>query len=75
MDSSIEETSNQDINIRNMLAFYREELLGLTQGDIIIGSIPHGTRRHLIESGILRKFGTKYEVTDTGLKLLLTQRD
>jgi hypothetical protein len=75
MDSSVEETFNQDINVRNMLAFYREELLGLTQGDIIIDSIPHGTRKRLIESGVLRKFGSKYEVTDTGLKLLLTQRD
>ena len=75
MDSSVEETYDQDINVRNMLAFYREELLGLSHGEFIINSIPQGTRRHLIESGVIRKFGSKYEVTDTGLKLLLAQRD
>ena len=60
------------LNKSNMLDFYRKELLGLLDGKKIIDSISKGTRKRLIEYGVLRKFGSKFELTDQGLKLLLS---
>ena len=66
-----EETSITDINRQNMLLFYRKELLDLIRGKMIVDSVPLGTRRRLVEYGVLRKFGTNYEVTSRGLNYLL----
>jgi hypothetical protein len=72
MTSSIaEETSITDVNRQNMLDFYRKELLDLIRGKMIVDSVPLGTRRRLVEYGVLRKFGTTYEVTSRGLNYLL----
>ncbi len=67
-----EETSITDINRQNMLLFYRKELLDLIKGKIIVDSVPLGTRRRLVEYGVMRKFGTNYEVTSRGLNYLLS---
>ena len=50
-----------DKSILNMLDFYREPIMALKDNGRSCGSIPTGTRRRLIESGVLRKFGSKYE--------------
>lgn len=57
-------------SIRNMLDYFRTDLLGLTRGGIIVDAIPLGTRRRFVEHGILRKFGSKFELTDRGRRLL-----
>ena len=67
-----EEASLTDINRLNMLDFYRKELLDLIKGKMIVDSVPLGTRRRLVEYGVLRKFGTNYEVTSRGLNYLLS---
>jgi hypothetical protein len=67
-----EEASIIDVNRLNMLDFYRKELLDLIKGKLIVDSVPLGTRRRLIEYGVLRKFGTNYEVTFRGLNYLLS---
>ncbi len=67
-----EEASLIDENRLNMLDFYRKELLDLIKGKIIVDSVPLGTRRRLVEYGVLRKFGTNYEVTSRGLNYLLS---
>ena len=53
-----------------MLEFFRSDLLGLMKGRIIVDTIPSGTRKRLVEHGVLRKFGSKFELTDRGLRLL-----
>lgn len=58
-------------SIINMLDFYRTELLGLLKGKNIVNLIPLGTRMRFIETGILRRFGTKFELTDRGKMMLL----
>ena len=73
MNPSADELLNHDISIRNMISFYSDELLGLKKGQIIIDTVPQGIRKRLIEGGVLRKFGSKYEITESGLKNLLTQ--
>ena len=67
-----EEASLIDENRLNMLDFYRKELLDLIKGKIIVDSVPLGTRRRLVEYGVLRKLGTNYEVTSWGLNYLLS---
>ena len=59
-----------DKNVENMVEFYRVSLLRLLEGGTIVDSIPKGTRKRLIEYGILRKFGTKFELTDRGTTIL-----
>ena len=69
--STIEDDWTDNLNMRNMLDFYRKELSGLLAGKKIVDSISLGTRKRLIEYGVLRKFGSKFELTDKGMKLLL----
>jgi len=57
-------------SVSNMLEFFRSDLLGLTKGRIIVDTIPSGTRKRLVEHGVLRKFGSKFELTERGLQLL-----
>lgn len=59
-------------SVRNMLDFYRTDLLGLMKGRSIVDSIPKGTRKSFVEHGVLRKFGSKIELTDMGRDLLLS---
>ncbi len=59
-----------DKSILNMLDFYREPIMALKNNGRSCNSIPKGTRRRLIESGVLRKFGSKYELTKMGYELL-----
>ena len=68
-----QETKNWAFNksIVNMLGYYRTELKGLVKGKNIVGSIPLGTRKRFIDYGILKKFGTKFELTDIGREMLL----
>jgi len=35
-----------------------------------VDSVPQGTRRRLCEHGILRRFGSKFELTELGSELL-----
>ncbi len=59
-----------DKSVLNMLDFYREPIMALKNNGRSCDSIPKGTRRRLIESGVLRKFGSKYELTKMGYELL-----
>jgi len=58
-------------SVINMLDFYRTELLSLLRGKNIVDLIPLGTRKRLIEHGVLRKFGTQFELTDRGKTILI----
>jgi hypothetical protein len=74
MNPSIKEVEWSDnINLGNMIDFYREELSGLLAGKNIVDSVSSGTRKRLIEYGVLRKFGSKFELTDQGMDLLRSQ--
>ena len=70
--STIEDDWTDNLNMRNMLDFYRKELSGLLAGKKIVDSISLGTRKRLIEYGVLRKFGSNFELTDQGMDLLLS---
>ena len=73
MNPSIIEVDWTDhLNMRNMIDFYRKELSGLLAGKKIVDSVSLGTRKRLIEYGVLRKFGSKFELTDQGMELLLS---
>ena len=73
MNPSIIEVDWTDhLNMRNMIDFYRKELSGLLAGKKIVDSVSLGTRKRLIEYGVLRKFGSKFELTDEGIDLLLS---
>ena len=67
---SINDAWTDNLNEHNLLNFYRNELLGLREGIKLIDSVSLGARKRLIEYGILRRFGSKYELTDRGLTLL-----
>ena len=71
--STKEDDWTDNLNMRNMLDFYRKELSGLLAGKKIVDSISLGTRKRLIEYGVLRKFGSNFELTDQGMHLLLSQ--
>jgi hypothetical protein len=71
--STIADKWTDDLNKRNMLDFYRKELSGLLAGKKIVDSVSLGTRKRLIEYGVLRKFGSKFELTDLGMELLQSQ--
>ena len=60
----------ENLNVHNILEYYRKELSGLIVGKKIVDSISFGTRKRLIEYGVLRRFGSKFELTDRGLELL-----
>ncbi len=71
--STIEEDWTDKLNMRNMIDFYSEELSGLLGGKKIVDSVSLGARTRLIEYGVLRKFGSKYELTDQGMELVLSR--
>ena len=72
MDPLIAEPENWAIekSVRNMLEFFSADLLGLMKGRIIVDVIPLGTRKRFVEHGILRKFGSKFELTERGRQLM-----
>ncbi|MFB0558861.1 MAG: hypothetical protein ACETVY_07080 [Candidatus Bathyarchaeia archaeon] len=57
-------------SVRNMLQYYRKALNRLKRGEFMVDSVPQGTRKRLVEYGIIRKFGNKFELTELGAKLL-----
>jgi len=57
-------------SVRNMLQYYRKALNRLKRGKFTVDSVPLGTRRRLVEYGVIRKFGNKFELTELGAKLL-----
>ena len=59
-----------DRSIGNMIHYYRNPLLSLRKNGVIVDSIPQGTRKRLCEHGILRRFGSKFELTELGSELL-----
>jgi hypothetical protein len=59
-----------DKSISNMLHYYRNALLRLRTGGAIVDLVPQGTRKRLCEYGVIRKFGTKFELTELGTELL-----
>jgi len=67
---SIDDDWADNLNEYNLLKYYRNELLGLIKGIKLIDTVSFGARKRLIEYGILRRFGSKYELTDRGLTLL-----
>ncbi len=72
---SIDDDWTDNLNECNLLIYYRNELLGLKNGNKLVDSVSFGTRKRMIEYGILRRFGSKYELTDRGLTLLAYTRD
>ena len=57
-----------------MLDYYRTELKELAKGKNIVDSIPLGTRKRFIDYGILKKCGTKFELTNIGREMLFARR-
>jgi hypothetical protein len=63
-----------DKSVENMVEYYSVSLLTLIDGETIVDIIPKGTRKRLLERGILVKFGSKFELTELGMKLLQRAR-
>ena len=57
-------------NADNIIQYYKTELLSLRKGKKIVSTIPLGTRKLLIEIGIIRRFGPKFELTEQGNDVL-----
>ena len=53
-----------------MVEYYRDALQGFADGLTPIDPIPLCTRKRFVESGVLRRFGSRYELTETGQGLL-----
>ena len=59
-----------DRNTLNMVDYYRDALQDLAEGLTSHDPIPLCTRKRFVESGVLRRFGSRYELTETGQELL-----
>ena len=57
-------------SLLNMVHFYGDSLRALLRGETSLESIPLGNRRRFVESGIVRRFGSRYELTEIGSELL-----
>jgi len=66
----IEAEGGLDRSLLNMVHFYRDSLQALRGGETSLESIPLGNRKRFLASGVVRRFGSKYELTETGSKLL-----
>ncbi|HUS79290.1 MAG TPA: hypothetical protein VM050_11605 [Patescibacteria group bacterium] len=77
MSSTVTDTENYavDRSISNMIQFYKSALLSLLEGKIIVDEVPLGTRKRLVKHGIIRKFGSRFELTDLGEQLLHSMSD
>ena len=69
---ALEEDWAETRNMDNMVQYYKVELLSLRRGMKIVSNIPLGTRKMLQASGVIRRFGSKFELTEQG-DLLLQQ--
>lgn len=56
-----------DRNTLNMVEYYRDALQSLAEE---LTPIPLCTRKRFDESGVLKRFGSQYELTETGQGLL-----
>ena len=54
----------------NLVGMFRKELLKVVEGYNCIDLLPNGVRRRMRGDGILRKAGSKYEVTALGREML-----
>jgi len=59
-----------DRSLLNMVHFYRDSLRALLRGETSLESIPLGNRKRFIASGVVRRFGSRYELTEIGSELL-----
>jgi hypothetical protein len=66
----IEAERGFDRSLLNMINFYRDHLQALLRGETSLKSIPLGNRKRFLASGIVRRFGSRYELTETGSELL-----
>jgi hypothetical protein len=64
------EEPSPDRNTLNMVDYYKDALQGFADGLTPIDPIPLCTRKRFVESGVLRRFGSRYELTVTGQGLL-----
>lgn len=70
VETGVEARRRFDRSLLNMVDFYRESLWSLLRGRTSLRSIPLGNRKRFIASGIVRRFGSKYELTEAGLRVL-----
>jgi len=66
----IEANGSLDRSLLNMVHFYGDSLQALLGGETSLESIPLGTRKRFIVSGVVRRFGSGYELTEIGSELL-----
>ncbi len=66
----IEAEGGLDRSLLNMVHFYGDSLQALLGGETSLESIPLGTRKRFIASGVVRRFGSGYELTEIGSDLL-----
>jgi len=59
-----------DRSLLNMVHFYGDSLQALLGGETSLESIPLGNRKRFIASGVVRRFGSRYELTEIGSELL-----
>ncbi len=64
------EESPPDRNTLNMVEYYRDALQGFADERTPIDPIPLCPWKRFVESGVLRRFGSRYELTETGRELL-----
>lgn len=69
----LEAEGGLDRSLLNMVHFYRASLHALLRGETSLGSVPIGNRKRFTESGIVRRFGSRYQLTETGSELLQHQ--
>lgn len=53
-----------------MVHFYKDSLRALLRGETSLESVPLGNRKRFLASGIIRRFGSRYELTEIGSRLL-----
>ena len=57
-------------NTENIVEYYRKPLNDLLKGESIVDTIPKGTRKTLLQLGIIYLYGSKYMITNYGKELL-----
>jgi hypothetical protein len=70
MAPSVQLDQTEYRNANNIINYYKTELISLRRGKKIVTTIPSGTRKRLVEYGIIRRFGSKFELTSDGDQLL-----
>jgi hypothetical protein len=54
-DTGVEEFSLADMNFRNTVIYYREELLRIDEGELATEQLKDRQRRALVKAGVLRR--------------------